>query len=158
MTAYGPLHALNILNTGQHWFAHDQTPRLAFSTTREPAHGELLQDVGAGKDDGLAVCVLLGLPKVVERGAFLSREEVERILRQEVERRKTGYEGARLEFDRIYNNIPSGLPSPDGTERIKNAGRDYRFNMREYDAALHEFNSFLCWGIIPDRLREPERK
>ncbi|HWE49467.1 MAG TPA: hypothetical protein VG273_06745 [Bryobacteraceae bacterium] len=87
---------------------------------------------------------------------MVSREEVERILRQDVERKKAAYQSARLYFDSISHNIPSGLPSPDGTERIRNAGKDYRFSMREYDVALHDFNSFLCWGIIPEHLRQAD--
>jgi hypothetical protein len=82
------------------------------------------------------------------------REEVEKILRQDVECKKAAYQTARLNLDSISRDIPSGLPSPDGTDRIKNAGKDYRCNMHEYDAALHDFNSFLCWGIIPEHLRE----
>ena len=51
-------------------------------------------------------------------------------------------------------DIPSGLPHPDGTARIRNTGVSYNFAVHAYSEALKEFNNFISDGIVPDRFRD----
>lgn len=87
---------------------------------------------------------------------MLKRTSIEAILRDEVERAKRAYQQAHTDFHGVTADIPSGLPEPDGTDRIRNAGNVYRSTMNIYSDALREFNNFVTDGVIPDRLK-PER-
>jgi hypothetical protein len=80
------------------------------------------------------------------------RSEIETILRDEVGRARRAYQQAHLDFNSVTADIPSGLPAPDGTERIRNAGHAYRSTMNVYSDALREFNNFITDGVIPERL------
>ncbi|HWE49468.1 MAG TPA: hypothetical protein VG273_06750 [Bryobacteraceae bacterium] len=88
---------------------------------------------------------------------MVSRDEAARILRDEVSRKKAAYECANVQFNAIADTIPSGLPTPDGTDRILNAGKNYRFTMNAYDQALREYNNFIRTGVIPERLKQLSR-
>jgi hypothetical protein len=50
------------------------------------------------------------------------------------------------------SDIPSGLPHPDGTHRIRNASKKYYATMDDYQRAIDEFNEFIKDGTIPERL------
>ena len=82
--------------------------------------------------------------------SYLSTRDV---LALGVERAKGRYEIAHQEFKQAINDIPSSLPPPDGTGKIKLAGNEYRFAMRGYSDALREYNNFVAYGQIPERLR-----
>jgi len=81
-----------------------------------------------------------------------SREEIEEILRAELERARSRCKGARAEFTRVCNDIPSGIPHPDGTQRILNASREQTAAQEAFAAALKRFNAFILRGEIPDDL------
>lgn len=90
---------------------------------------------------------------------MLHRDEIGDILREEVQRARRVYEVAHAHFSSVTTDIPSHLPSPDGTDRIRNAGKAYRATMDAYSAALKEFNDFLTSGVVPERLKNsPEQK
>jgi len=82
------------------------------------------------------------------------RNEVARVLLGEVDRKKTAYQRAHTEFLSIAADIPSGLPTPDGTDRLINAGKMYRFTMGDYDQALREYNDFVRKGLLPERFKD----
>jgi len=81
-------------------------------------------------------------------------DEISRILKQAVIRARSEYERAHAEFKAVTGDIPSGLPPPDGMQRIRNAGNSYRATMDAYQAALHEFNTYITQGRIPVRLKD----
>jgi hypothetical protein len=81
------------------------------------------------------------------------RNEIARILRDKVTHARKAYESAHTAFNTITADIPSGLPHPDGTDRIRFAGSTYRSTMNAYSEALHEFNVFISDGIIPERFK-----
>jgi hypothetical protein len=83
--------------------------------------------------------------------------DIKRVLSEKVEFARVAYESAQMEFRGAIADIPSSLPPPDGTGRIRIAGDSYRFAMRAYSEALREINEFLSQGRIPDRLREDEK-
>ncbi len=87
---------------------------------------------------------------------MLNRDQIERILRDETEKAKEVYHRAHADFKEIAANIPSGLPHPDGTDRIINAGKAYRFTMNAYDQTLREYNTFILTGQIPERLKHQD--
>ena len=84
---------------------------------------------------------------------MLSRSEIEKELVEKVQTTKEAYKTAHLRFNAVSSEIPSGLPHPDGRDRIRMAGAEYYSAMAAYNVALREFNTFLLDGSIPDYLK-----
>jgi hypothetical protein len=84
---------------------------------------------------------------------MVSRNEIAVILLAEVNRKKTAYQLAHAEFQCIAADKPSGLPTPDGTDRLIDAGKMYRFTMNDYDQVLREYNNFILTWILPERFK-----
>lgn len=82
----------------------------------------------------------------------LPRSEIEKTLFEQVQRAKEVYKSAHLRFNSVSSEIPSGLPHPDGRERIRIAGETYYSAMTAYNLALREFNNFLLDGSVPEYL------
>jgi hypothetical protein len=74
-----------------------------------------------------------------------SREEIERVLFDELDRTKSAHERAHKKFKVVMADIPSGLPQPDGTARITNAGRANTSTLDAYIRALREF-AVIAWN------------
>jgi hypothetical protein len=55
-------------------------------------------------------------------------------------------------FEVVMSDIPSGLPHPDGTQRIKNASRDLRLALADRTIAHNRLSEFLGRGIGADDL------
>jgi hypothetical protein len=63
-------------------------------------------------------------------------------------------EAATDAFTAMASNIPSGIPHPDGVQRIRNASREMtaaRNKMMEANARL---NDYLERGIVPEDLKQ----
>jgi hypothetical protein len=87
----------------------------------------------------------------------MRREEIEDLLRDRLEWARLQHEIARTEFMQVCNNIPSGLPQPDGTQRLQNAARDLRASREAFEVAVTRFNDLILRGKIPDDLRDTEQ-
>ena len=59
-------------------------------------------------------------------------------------------------FNQTMRNIPSGLPAPDGTQRIHNASRDYSNAREKHMNAVSRLNSSIRDGVAPDDLKKPD--
>ena len=55
-------------------------------------------------------------------------------------------------FCALANAIPSGLPHPDGTQRIHNASRQVTSARTAMLRSHRRLNDFLGRGIVPDDL------
>lgn len=89
----------------------------------------------------------------------MDRGPIMEILRAEVERTRTQYTSAKQDFQRRSMDIPSGLPHPDGMQRIQNASRAESHAMEAYETALNRLNRFLISGTVPEDLeKEPNKK
>jgi hypothetical protein len=54
-------------------------------------------------------------------------------------------------------DTPSGIPNPDGTERIRQVANDYGQTQAEAAAAFARLNDFLVYGKVPPSLEhKPE--
>jgi hypothetical protein len=78
-----------------------------------------------------------------------SYEEIEDILREEINKKRAAYSDAKQQFDIAIT--PSGIPHPDGTLNIKNAGASHTLAVTAYRLALMEHHDFTLHGIIPNR-------
>jgi hypothetical protein len=83
-----------------------------------------------------------------------SREQIEAILAQEVERAETNWHLQKARFAEIVADIPSGLPHPDGVMRIKIAAGNHHRALREYRTALNEFSAFAINLVVPIRFKQ----
>jgi hypothetical protein len=82
-----------------------------------------------------------------------SRDEIDRVLRDNLDRAKVVFESARTEFKSMMHDIPSGPPHADATARMQ-TGNSYRAAMADYRRAAREFSDFLLHDIVPYRLKE----
>ena len=56
-------------------------------------------------------------------------------------------------FNEVSRDIPSGLPHPDGTQRIGNASRDFSHALKEVNRAVQRISDFQIRGIVPEDLK-----
>ena len=56
-------------------------------------------------------------------------------------------------FEIVMGQFPSGLPSPNGSQRIKDASEQLSFARRGMMAAHNRLNDFLAQGIVPEDLK-----
>ena len=79
-------------------------------------------------------------------------DRIERLLHAELERTQTAYQTELKKFSSITQDIPSGIPHPDGLMRIEQAGNSYHRALADYMRALKRFNDFVVKRIVPDDL------
>jgi len=60
---------------------------------------------------------------------------------------------ASFRFQDVSNHIPSGLPHPDGSQRIYNASKEYSASLQELSRALKRLTDFREFGIVPEDLK-----
>ena len=60
---------------------------------------------------------------------------------------------ATKEFEAVMGQIPSGLPSPDGTQRINNASSKLTIARKELMKAHTRLNEYLENGNVPGELK-----
>ena len=73
-----------------------------------------------------------------------------RVLREAVKQAHKAYILAAEKSNALIFEGPSGLPHPDGTQRLTNAARDERYALDEYVKALREFNDYVNQKQQPD--------
>jgi hypothetical protein len=61
---------------------------------------------------------------------------------------------ANKAFSGIMDQFPSGLPHPDGTQRIKNASRELDAARTEMMKAHTRLNDFIQHGVVPEDLKQ----
>src|SRR5882757_4879194 len=81
---------------------------------------------------------------------MLSLHDIEKILSAELDAAKKRNAIAVDIFRSVINEIPSGIPTPDGTFRIQTAGAERHEALQELHKALKRLNGFVVLGIIPD--------
>jgi hypothetical protein len=60
------------------------------------------------------------------------------------------------EFDEVLDQFPSGIPNPDGVQRIKNASNKLSMARKEMASAHSRLNDYLSRGIVPSDLKRSE--
>ena len=64
-------------------------------------------------------------------------------------------DSAAAQFRQVSNDIPSGLPHPDGSLGIANASAAYSAALRDVSRAVQRIADFQIRGIVPQDL-QPE--
>jgi hypothetical protein len=84
----------------------------------------------------------------------MDHKRIHEILREEFEAAKRRMNIASVEFNEVVREIPSGLPHPDGTQRIHNVGRELADAREKLAAAIARLNDFVSREVVPEDLRD----
>ena len=84
----------------------------------------------------------------------MNGSEAERILSARVHEARGRHDAASSVVRDITNDIPSGIPHPDGTFRIRQAFDEQRRARASLAKALEHLNDFLLYGIVPEEQRQ----
>jgi len=79
--------------------------------------------------------------------------EILRILVQEVIDATAEKNEASDDFARVMDQFPSGLPHPDGSQRIANSSQRLSIARKKAMTAHARLSDFLDRGIVPEDLR-----
>jgi hypothetical protein len=82
----------------------------------------------------------------------VKREQIERRLTEELEQAKSECDRLRNEFRIATIDFSSGLPHPQGIDRIRIAVA-YRSAVESYLCVMKDFNGFVIDGIVPERFK-----
>ena len=86
----------------------------------------------------------------------MDRREIHKKLKGDLEKAKVQSKAASDAFNALLNEIPSGLPHPDGTQRIRNASLEKCAAHSRLMWATARMDSFTIAGEIPDDLKEKQ--
>ena len=87
----------------------------------------------------------------MERETDLERIRI--ILEQEFLEALQRRDFASSRFHDVTQDTPTGLPHPDGTQRVYNASREYSAALQELSRALRRLTDFREHGAVPEDLR-----
>jgi hypothetical protein len=62
---------------------------------------------------------------------------------------------ASVAFDEVLRSVPSGIPHPDGTERVRQASQEWVNAQNEFTQALWDLNQFRLRGVVPPDFEQP---
>jgi hypothetical protein len=79
--------------------------------------------------------------------------EIRAILSKNLAKAKVRAAEAFDSFNETIGQFPSGLPHPDGTQRIHNASRELSVARKEMIKSHHRLFSYLGSGIVPKDLK-----
>ena len=103
--------------------------------------------------DGTMLCPKCTEEREESRKVSGLRSSIRAILLQEVEAAAETARRASRAFLKITAYPSSGLPHPDGSQRIQNASRVLSNARRRLAHADSRLNDFLCRDIIPEDLK-----
>jgi hypothetical protein len=83
-------------------------------------------------------------------------QQVLQFLREQLDAARIEYMKTIREFDLVVRDIPSGIPQPDGTLRILQAGQASRAALQNYRRALKRFADFTLEGRVTDDFPPPD--
>ena len=90
--------------------------------------------------------------KLQPKRAPLHKDYVRRILLLDVAETSARAEAAAAEFKGIIGSIPTGIPHPNGTQRIHQAAHDLSNARKDMMQAHSRLDNFLSSGVIPEDL------
>ena len=79
----------------------------------------------------------------------------EELLKGELDDARAEYDAAHKKFDSLIKDIPSEIPQPDGSMRIRQAGEASRAALQNYKRALKRFSEYAFSGTVPKDLLPP---
>jgi len=104
-------------------------------------------------DGGTPICIKCSEKRETKRKTPSRAQDTHTVLYEEVLAATARVNAASEEFSSTMGSIPSGLPQPDGTQRIRNASNALTTARKEMMRAYSRFNDFLNRGIVPEDLK-----
>jgi hypothetical protein len=86
----------------------------------------------------------------------VSDHRVRAVLLRDLVQATASVSAALREFNSVIDQYPSGLPHPDGSQRIRNASRSLSITRLKMMKAYSRLDDFLAKGIVPEDLRGQE--
>jgi hypothetical protein len=80
-------------------------------------------------------------------------KEIREILHEALIKATKDNSHAIREFDEVMSHFPSGLPHPDGLQRIKNASSKLSTARQKLATAHNRLNDYVGRGIVPEELK-----
>lgn len=106
-------------------------------------------------ENGTPICLRCATAKEGEAQPSLGASPIQQKLLQEVRRATDRVNAAAEGFSQILKDVPSNLPSPDGTFRITQASHELSTARAEMMKAHRRLNDFLSRGVVPEDLGQP---
>jgi hypothetical protein len=78
-------------------------------------------------------------------------------LRRSLDDARKRRDAAAERFDEALREVPSGLPHPDGQDRVRFASRDYSAARAEVSQALKRLTDYMVNGQVPTDLDVKEK-
>ena len=100
------------------------------------------------------VCLECADEREVKHKRFEMELQVNTILKDDVTEATERAHAASDAFEAIVTEVPSGLPHPDGTQRIHNASQKLSTARQEMMRAHERLHDFLTRGKIPEDLKK----
>jgi hypothetical protein len=100
------------------------------------------------------ICLECADEREVKHKRLEMERQVNTILKHDVTEATKRAHAASDAFEAIVADVPSGVPHPDGTQRIHNASRKLSTARQEMMRAHQRLHDFLSRGIIPEDLKK----
>ena len=104
-------------------------------------------------DGGVPICVKCSTIRDAKRKPPATASGIRAILSKELAKAKVRAADASDSFNEIMGQVPSGMPHPDGTQRIHNASRELSSARKEMMKAHARLYGYIEHGIIPEDLK-----
>ena len=108
-------------------------------------------------EGGVPICLDCSVAEEARRkrkvAALTPRGTVREALLSRVAETSAKADSASRLFLDITSQTPSGIPHPDGVQRIYNASRDLTLARNEAKLAQKQLHDFITAGIIPEHLK-----
>jgi hypothetical protein len=92
-------------------------------------------------------------PEQPKRKPLATDQQIRGTLLQDILELTARTNEASREFDEAIGQFPSGLPYPDGVQRIRNASSKLSITRKELVKAHARLNEYLDSGVAPDDLK-----
>ena len=102
---------------------------------------------------GVPICVTCSDAREAKRKPPAPSNEIRAILHEDVIRTTKRNSEALREFDEVMGQFPSGIPHPDGVQRIKIVSNALSIARKEMATAHDRLNDYLNRGIVPEDLK-----
>ncbi len=101
----------------------------------------------------IPICIECSDARKPERHPAGSENEIRAILHQQFVIAAERAREATESFDATVSEIPSGMPHPDGVQRIHNASRKVSVARVEMMKAHNRLNNYLSRRVVPEDLK-----
>jgi len=102
-------------------------------------------------EGGVPICAQCAKPKIADAPKAV-QETIRSVLQDELKWATERAATASAAFLEITSKVPSGLPHPDGTQRIRNLSHELAFARAELMKAHARLEAYLMNGTTPDDL------